>query len=36
MKTESVLRRKLQVAFGSAILALLTVGAVSYRSKESQ
>jgi len=32
MKTQSVLRRKLQLAFGSAVLALLIVGAVSYRS----
>jgi PAS domain S-box-containing protein len=32
MKTEFVLRRKLQLAFGSAFLTLLAVGAVSYRS----
>jgi len=32
MKTKSVLRRKLQLAFVSAVLALLVVGAVSYRS----
>jgi methyl-accepting chemotaxis protein len=32
MRTKSVLRRKLRLAFGSAVLALLVVGAVSYRS----
>ncbi|HWO38173.1 MAG TPA: CHASE3 domain-containing protein [Candidatus Acidoferrum sp.] len=32
MKTKSVSRSKLQLAFGSAVLALLVVGAVSYRS----
>jgi PAS domain S-box-containing protein len=32
MKTKSIVRDKLQLAFGSAILALLVVGAVSYRS----
>jgi PAS domain S-box-containing protein len=32
MKTKSVVRLKLQLAFGSAVLALLVVGAVSYRS----
>jgi len=32
MKTKSVVRRKLQLAFGSAVLALLVVGAISYRS----
>jgi PAS domain S-box-containing protein len=32
MKTKSVMRGKLQLAFGSAVLALLVVGAVSYRS----
>ena len=32
MKTKSVLKRKLQLAFVSAVLALLVVGAVSYRS----
>ena len=32
MKTESVLRRKLQLSLGSAMLALLVTGAVSYRS----
>jgi CHASE3 domain sensor protein len=32
MKTKSVLRRKLQLGFGSAVLGLLVVGAVSYRS----
>ena len=31
MKTKSPLSRKLQLAFGSAILALLVVGAISYR-----
>ncbi len=31
MKTKSPLSRKVQLAFGSAILALLVVGAVSYR-----
>ena len=31
MKTKSPLSRKLQLAFGSAILALLMVGAISYR-----
>ncbi len=31
MKTKSVMRGKLQVAFGSAVLALLVVGVVSYR-----
>jgi PAS domain S-box-containing protein len=31
MKTKSVLSRRLQLAFGSAILALLVVGAISYR-----
>jgi PAS domain S-box-containing protein len=31
MKTMFALRRKLQLAFGSAVLALLVVGAVSYR-----
>jgi PAS domain S-box-containing protein len=32
MKTKSVVKLKLQFAFGSAVLALLVVGAVSYRS----
>jgi PAS domain S-box-containing protein len=32
MKTESVLRRKLQLSLGSAMLALIVTGAVSYRS----
>jgi PAS domain S-box-containing protein len=32
MKTKTVMRGKLQLAFGSAVLALLVVGAVSYRS----
>jgi PAS domain S-box-containing protein len=32
MKTKSPMRGKLQLAFGSAVLALLVVGAVSYRS----
>jgi PAS domain S-box-containing protein len=32
MKTKSLLSRKLQLAFGSAILALFVVGAISYRS----
>src|SRR5579863_3641344 len=32
MKTKSVLRSKLQLAFGCAVLALLVVGAASYRS----
>jgi PAS domain S-box-containing protein len=32
MTTQSVVRRKLQLAFGSAILVLVVVGAVSYRS----
>jgi PAS domain S-box-containing protein len=32
MKTKSVLRHKLQLALGSAVLALLVTGAVSYRS----
>ena len=32
MKTKSLLNRKLQLAFGSAILVLLAVGAGSYRS----
>jgi CHASE3 domain sensor protein len=32
MKTKSLLNRKVQLAFGSAILASLLVGAVSYRS----
>jgi PAS domain S-box-containing protein len=32
MKTKSPMRGKLQLAFGSAVLALLLVGAVSYRS----
>jgi PAS domain S-box-containing protein len=32
MKTKFVSRRKLQLAFGSAVLTLLVVGAVSYRS----
>jgi PAS domain S-box-containing protein len=32
MKTKSVSRRKLQLTFGSAVLTLLVVGAVSYRS----
>ena len=31
MKTKSLLNRKVQLAFGSAILALLVVGAMSYR-----
>ena len=31
MKTESLLNWKVQLAFGSAILALLVVGAISYR-----
>jgi PAS domain S-box-containing protein len=31
MRTKSPLSRKLQLAFGSAILALLVVGAISYR-----
>ncbi len=31
MKTKSLFSRKLQLAFGSAILALLVVGAISYR-----
>jgi PAS domain S-box-containing protein len=31
MKTKSLLSRRLQLAFGSAILALLVVGAISYR-----
>src|ERR1700688_3432957 len=31
MKTESHLNRKVQLAFGSAILALLVVGAMSFR-----
>jgi PAS domain S-box-containing protein len=31
MKTESLLNRKVQLAFGSAILALLVVGAMSFR-----
>jgi PAS domain S-box-containing protein len=31
MKTKSLLNRKLQLAFGSAILTLIVVGAVSYR-----
>ena len=31
MKTESPLNRKVQLAFGSAILALLVVGAMSFR-----
>jgi PAS domain S-box-containing protein len=31
MKTKSPLSRKVQLAFGSAILALLVVGAISYR-----
>src|SRR5271154_3547692 len=31
MKTNSLLRRKVQLAFGSAILALLVVGAISFR-----
>jgi signal transduction histidine kinase len=31
MKTKSLLSRKVQLAFGSAILALLVVGAISYR-----
>ena len=31
MKTESLLNWKLQLAFGSAILTLLVVGAISYR-----
>jgi PAS domain S-box-containing protein len=32
MKTSSVVNRKVQFAFGSAILALLLVGTISYRS----
>src|SRR6202171_4148950 len=32
MKTKSLLNRKAQFAFGSAIVTLLIVGAVSYRS----
>ena len=32
MTTKSVLSRKVQLAFGSAILTLLVVGAISYRS----
>jgi PAS domain S-box-containing protein len=32
MKTESLLNRKVQLAFGSAILALLAVGAMSFRA----
>src|SRR5271155_1520263 len=32
MKTKSALGRKLQLAFGSAVLALLVVGVVNYRS----
>jgi PAS domain S-box-containing protein len=32
MTTKSVVRRKLQLAFGSAVLALLVVGAICYRS----
>src|SRR6202166_690932 len=32
MKTKPLLNRKVQLAFGSAILALLVVGAMSYRS----
>jgi PAS domain S-box-containing protein len=32
MKAKSPLGRKLQLAFGSAVLALLAVGAISYRS----
>jgi PAS domain S-box-containing protein len=31
MKTKSLLNRKVQLAFGSAILTLLAVGAISYR-----
>src|SRR5580658_4970586 len=31
MKTKTLFSRKLQFAFGSAILALLVVGAISYR-----
>src|ERR1700719_101521 len=31
MKTKSVFNRKVQLAFGSAILALLVVGAMSFR-----
>src|ERR1700675_3444923 len=31
MKTKSLFNRKVQVAFGSAILALLVVGAMSFR-----
>jgi hypothetical protein len=32
MKRKFVLRRKLRLAFGSAVLGLLVVGAVSYNS----
>src|SRR5208282_1710690 len=32
MKPRSVLNRKVQLAFGAAVLALLVVGVVSYRS----
>ena len=31
MRTKSLLSRKMQLAFGSAILTLLVVGAISYR-----
>jgi methyl-accepting chemotaxis protein len=31
MKTKSPLNRKVQLAFGSAILAILVVGGISYR-----
>jgi hypothetical protein len=31
MTTKSLLSRKVQLAFGSAILTLLVVGAISYR-----
>ena len=31
MKTKSLLSRKVQLAFGSAVLALLVVAAISYR-----
>ncbi|MGA2987953.1 MAG: PAS domain S-box protein, partial [Terriglobia bacterium] len=32
MKTKSVVNRKVQIAFGSAILIMLVVGAISYRA----
>jgi hypothetical protein len=36
MKTKSVLGRKLQLAFRTAVLVLRVVRAVTYRSEESR